>query len=186
METLRLRTFLRNVFLVILMVGLVSCAPTTSHPDDESEVDMGLTLASTAFSDGEKIPKEYTCEGNDISPQLAWTDVPPATQSLVMIMDDPDAPSGTWVHWVLFNIEPQVEELPEGGTGIGVEGNNSWRRTGYGGPCPPAGQTHRYIFKLYALDVELGLRAGASKKEVEKAIQNHILAQVQITGTYSR
>ena len=129
---------------------------------------------------------KFTCDGEDISPQLAWSGAPPATQSQVLIMDDPDAPSGTWVHWVLFDIDPQVKELPERASGIGVQGSNGYRRTGYRGPCPPPGKPHRYFFKLYALDVKLGLGAGASKAEVEKAMQHHIIAQGQTIGNYGR
>ena len=149
-----------------------------------------MKITSTAFSEGEMIPKEYTCDGQDISPPLAWTGVPAGTKSLALIADDPDAPVGTWVHWVAFNIPPDVTELPEAiptdalPTG-GTHGTNSWRRPGYGGPCPPGG-THRYFFKLYALDTELALKAGASKKDVEKAMKGHILAEAQLMGKYKR
>ena len=149
-----------------------------------------MEITSTAFSEGEMIPQEYTCDGKDISPPLAWTGVPAGTKSLALIADDPDAPVGTWVHWVAFNIPPDVTELPEAiptdalPTG-GTHGTNSWRRPGYGGPCPPGG-THRYFFKLYALDTELALKAGASKKDVEKAMKVHILAEAQLMGRYKR
>ncbi len=147
---------------------------------------MVLQISSTAFHDGEYVPRKFTCDGEDISPQLTWTGAPSTAQTLVLIVDDPDAPKGTWVHWVLFNIDAKLDELPEGATGIGVEGKNSWHRTGYGGPCPPPGQPHRYIFNLYAMDMRLDLQVGASKVEIEKAMQGHILAQAQIVGNYGR
>jgi hypothetical protein len=128
---------------------------------------------------------KYTCDGQDISPPLEWSGTPEGTQSLVLISDDPDAPVGTWVHWVLFDLPADTNSLPEGAQDLGTDGNNSWRRPGYGGPCPPSG-THRYFFKLYALDTALNLEAGASKEQVEKAMQGHILAQGELMGKYER
>jgi len=145
-----------------------------------------VQVTSAAFVQGEPIPVRYTCDGEDLSPPLSWRGVPPGTQSLVLIMDDPDAPVGTWVHWVLYNVPPEVEELPEGVSGIGVEGMNSWQRTGYGGPCPPAGKPHRYFFKVYALDAPMNLPTGATKAQVERAMQGHLLAQGELMGTYGR
>lgn len=147
---------------------------------------MSIQLTSSAFEHGGTIPQKYTCDGADISPPLAWSSVPQATQSLALIMDDPDAPLGTWVHWVLFDIPAEVRELPEGATELGVDGQNSWRRTGYGGPCPPPGKPHRYIFKLYALDTQLNLQAGVDRKAVERAMQGHILVQGELMGMYGR
>lgn len=147
---------------------------------------MSLQLTSSAFVHGERIPVRYTCDGEDLSPPLRWEDVPAGTQSLVLIMDDPDAPMGTWVHWVLYDLSPEMRDLVEGATGVGVDGVNSWRRTGYGGPCPPPGKAHRYFFKLYALDARLNLPPGATKAEVERAMQGHILAQGVLMGTYRR
>ncbi len=152
---------------------------------------MVLDITSTAFSEGGMIPESYTCDGRDVSPDLKWTGVPEGTKSLVLICDDPDAPMGTWVHWVLFNI-------PSGKTGLAAEisseaslangakhGTNDFRRLGYGGPCPPGG-THRYYFKLYALDTDLGLESGATKAQVEDAMEGHILAECQLMGKYKR
>ncbi|GAB4435316.1 MAG: YbhB/YbcL family Raf kinase inhibitor-like protein [Anaerolineales bacterium] len=161
-------------------------SPATGKP-------AAFTLTSTAFAEGEPIPVQYSCDGADISPPLAWTGVPEGTQSLVLIMDDPDAPIGTWDHWILFNIPANRHELSEDApieapnqdpNAIFV-GNNSWGRPGYGGPCPPSG-THRYFFKLYALDATLSLLPGANKKQVEAEMQGHILAETQLMGTYSR
>ena len=116
---------------------------------------MAIQITSSAFSEGEAIPKKHTCSGEDVSPPLVWSGTPQAAKSLAIIMDDPDAPGKTFVHWVLFNIPPGTTELAEGARGAGVAGMNDFRRTGYNGPCPPAGQTHRYFFKIYALDQEL-------------------------------
>ena len=146
---------------------------------------MEMTLTSPAFSEGDPIPIQCSCDGTDISPELIWSGIPEGTASLALIMDDPDAPVGLWVHWVLFNIPADSPGLAEGVTGQGEDGQNSWKRTGYGGPCPPGG-THRYFFKLYALDIKLDLEAGATKEALENALEGHILAQVELMGTYSR
>ncbi|MGD9093936.1 MAG: YbhB/YbcL family Raf kinase inhibitor-like protein [Anaerolineales bacterium] len=147
---------------------------------------MSIQLSSSGFSEGETIPRKYTCDGEDISPQLSWSGAPAGLQGLVMIMDDPDAPVGTWVHWVLYSLPGNLTELPEGVQGLGVDGQNSWSRLGYGGPCPPPGTAHRYFFKLYALDIALNLNPGATKEEVENAMAGHILARGQLMGMYER
>ncbi|HDY69228.1 MAG: YbhB/YbcL family Raf kinase inhibitor-like protein [Candidatus Scalindua sediminis] len=152
---------------------------------------MKLEIKSTAFKEGGTIPKKYTCDGSDISPPLSWTQLPEGTKSLVLICDDPDAPMGTWVHWVMYGLSPNTLGLPEGVPGkkevLGgaKQGTSDFRRIGYGGPCPPGG-THRYFFKLYAIDSELDLSAGATKKEVLSHIEGHVLAEGQLMGRYSR
>lgn len=146
---------------------------------------MTLKIQSTAFSEGGSIPRPYTCDGKDVSPALAWSGAPEKTKSFALICDDPDAQSKTWVHWVLFNIPAQTRELPEAASGGGVGGKNDFGKIGYGGPCPPSG-THRYLFKLYALDAELTLSAGATKDDVERAMKGRILAQATLTGKYAR
>jgi Raf kinase inhibitor-like YbhB/YbcL family protein len=148
-------------------------------------------LTSTAFAPGEPIPTKYSCDGEDISPPLQWSDPPQGTQSLALIADDPDAPVGTWVHWVLFNLPAEARSLleavppdaerPDGSR----HGENGWGRLDYGGPCPPSG-THRYFFKLYALDTMLDLDAGAGKKQVLQAMEGHILTETELMGVYSR
>jgi hypothetical protein len=156
---------------------------------------MSLILTSTAFRDQGEIPSRYTCDGDDISPPLAWSGVPAGAKSLVLIVDDPDAPDPkapkmTWVHWVLYNIPPTVTGLPEQvaaknlppGT---LEGINDWKRTGYGGPCPPIGR-HRYFHKLYALDTVLPDMNRPTKVKLEGAMKGHILSQAEIVGTYQR
>ena len=149
-----------------------------------------MKLTSSAFTEGSMIPRKYTCDGEDVSPPLAWAEVPAGIKSLALICDDPDAPVGTWVHWVLFNLPPTLTGLPEGVPAEkspqgGVHGTNSWRRIGYGGPCPPGG-THRYFFKLYALDTQLNLGNNATAKDVQAAIKGHVLAEAQLMGRYKR
>ena len=148
-------------------------------------------LTSTAFVRGGPIPAKYTCDGEDITPPLQWSDPPRDTQSFALIVNDPDAPVGTWVHWVLYNLPAERRALQEGVLADAElsdgsrPGQNGWRRLGYGGPCPPGG-THRYFFELYALDTALDLDAGASKKQVLQAMEGHILAQAELMGVYSR
>ncbi len=120
---------------------------------------MTIQITSSAFTEGGMIPRLYTCDDKNVSPPLAWTDVPTTTVSLAIIMDDPDAPSGTWVHWVLYNLSPDLTGLDQGMSGIGTDGKNDFNRTGYGGPCPPKGSTHRYYIKLYALDIAVGFKS---------------------------
>ncbi|RMF40138.1 MAG: YbhB/YbcL family Raf kinase inhibitor-like protein [Anaerolineae bacterium] len=147
-----------------------------------------MRVWSEAFPDGGTIPVQYTCDGDDISPPLQWNDVPEGTRSFVLIADDPDAPSGRWVHWVVYDIPADLRAIPEAAPAtLGVTGYNDFRRTAYGGPCPPRGPAHRYFFTLYALDVDsLGLPAGAGLKQVEALMQGHILAQGQWMGRYGR
>jgi hypothetical protein len=151
-----------------------------------------LELKTTAFTPGGNIPKPFTCDGADVSPALSWTEPPPGTQSFALIMDDPDAPGGTFVHWVVYNVPASARQLPEGLPpngqlhGGGFQGKNDFPITGYGGPCPPRGKPHRYFFKLYALDTQLNLKAGARKQDVEQAMKGHILAEAQLMGQYGR
>lgn len=153
---------------------------------------MPFSLTTTAFQPGGDIPRKFTCQGADVSPALAWTDAPPATQSFALIADDPDAPVGTWVHWVAYDLPATAHNLPEGVPktaelrGGGRQGLNDFGNLGYGGPCPPAGNPHRYFFKLYALKAKLGLQHGASKKQVEQAMQGQVLGEVQLMGKYKR
>ena len=152
---------------------------------------MALVIISSAFSEGQTIPTRYTCDGSDVSPDLAWSGVPEEAASLALICDDPDAPMGTWVHWVLFNVPADADGLPaeippdatlENGA---CHGTNDFGKLGYGGPCPPGG-THRYFFKLYALDTELKIDSGITKAQLLEATEGHILAEGQLMGTYSR
>jgi len=153
---------------------------------------MSFNLESDAFKNGDDIPRKFTCEGADVSPHLKWGDPPKGTKSLALIADDPDAPVGIWVHWVMYDLEPQIKELKEGVAkseeipGTGKQGTNDFRKVGYGGPCPPPGKAHRYYFKLYALDAKLNLMPRATKQDVEQAMQGHILAQTELMGRYKR
>jgi len=142
-----------------------------------------MKITSPAFAHNESIPKKYTCQGEDINPPLTLSDIPEGTVSLTLIHDDPDAPMGTWDHWLIWNIKP-VAEIKENSV-PGIQGKNSWGKSRYGGPCPPSG-THRYFFKLYALDSELALSEGATKSDLEAAMANHILAQAELMGLYCK
>lgn len=152
---------------------------------------MDIKITSPVFEDGGLIPAKYTCDGQDISPPLQWEQVPQGTKSIALICDDPDAPIGTFVHWVLFNLPTETKELSENIPADRTlpngarQGTNDFGKIGYGGPCPPSG-THRYFFKIYALDAKLDLAAGASKQELLKAMEGHILGQGQIIGKYKR
>ncbi len=145
-----------------------------------------LSLRSAAFADGEPIPRRHTCEGEDLSPPLSWSGVPEGTRSLALIVDDPDAPAGTFVHWLAWGLDPARGGLGEG-EAAPVEGRNGFGASGYRGPCPPPGHgPHRYFFRLFALDSELGLAAGASRAELERALEGHVLARAELAGTYER
>ena len=152
-----------------------------------------MKLQSTAFTPGGEIPPQYTCDGKkgNISPPLRWDESPPGTRSFALICEDPDAPIGTFVHWVLYDVPPQIRQLPEAVPQqdklptVGVQGKNDFLQLGYGGPCPPSG-THRYFFKLYALDKNLGLLPGVTKKQLLDAMKGHILASAELIGRYRR
>jgi Raf kinase inhibitor-like YbhB/YbcL family protein len=182
----------------------VGCWRGDSLPAEDPS-RLTITLRSAAFSDGGLIPKAHTCDGEDRSPPLEWSGVPGTARSLALICDDPDAPMGTFSHWVLFNLPPRVQALPEGdsaaatitapasepGGASGAEaprpqpGKNDFGKLGYGGPCPPSG-THRYIFRLYALDTRLGLTSSATRADVLQASRGHILAEGRLMGRYAR
>jgi Raf kinase inhibitor-like YbhB/YbcL family protein len=154
---------------------------------------MTLKLTSPAFQEGREIPAQFTCEGKNVSPALEWSGAPEKTRSFALLVDDPDAPDPkapkmTWVHWVLYDIPATARGLPEnaGHSPLGAhDGHNDWKKAGWGGPCPPIG-SHRYFFKLYALDAVLGDKGGLSKAELEKALEGHTLAKAQLIGTYQK
>jgi len=182
--------------------GLVAPSAETAAPaprpaggerEQEGGDAMTLDITSPAFEDQGTIPKQYTADGEDVSPPLSWSGVPEGTQSLALICDDPDAPVGTWVHWVIWNIPARETGLKEGIpvkerelSNGSVQGTNDFRKIGYGGPAPPRGPAHRYFFKLYALDKSLDLAPGAKKNALEKAMEGHVLAEAQIVGQYGR
>jgi Raf kinase inhibitor-like YbhB/YbcL family protein len=150
-----------------------------------------MEITSSVFTEGGMIPAKYTCDGQNISPPLAWKDAPSGTKSFTLVCDDPDAPMGTWVHWVIYNIPPNIAKLdenvkPEKECSNGMrQGSNSWPKIGYGGPCPPSG-AHRYYFKLYALDSVLDIKPGAARELVLQVIKGHVLAETQLMGKYQR
>lgn len=144
-----------------------------------------MNIETPAFEHGKPIPQKYTCQGDGVSPELIFRDIPSQTQSLVLIVDDPDAPSGTFDHWVVWNIPANTKSLKEGAV-VAHQGKNGYGKVGYKGPCPPPGKPHRYFFKLYALEEELSLSEGASKAQVERAMEGHIIAKAEIMGTYQK
>jgi len=169
-------------FLLLLIVFFLF-----SDGLSKEEVKMGqLKIASPAFKDNGSIPKQYTCDGKDMNPPLIIENVLKEARSLALIVDDPDAPVGLWVHWVMWNIDPKIKEIKENYVPKGaIQGINDFRKNNYGGPCPPSG-THRYFFKLYALDTTLNISPNSTKADLEKAMKGHILAQAQIIGLYKK
>ena len=144
-----------------------------------------MKITSSAFQEGGNIPSKFTCDGSDTSPPLQITGIPSEAKSLVLIADDPDAPSGLFTHWLVWNIVPQTNSIVEGSAPKGVHGTNDFGKSGYGGPCPPSG-THRYSFKIFALDRELDLRSGEKRSQVDAAMKGHVVAQGELVGRYSR
>ena len=182
-----IRTSLAAIWLVIFATA---CGANDQQPAGTK--NMTIQVTSTAFAEGRGIPVKYTCDGQEISPPLQWSNAPMNTQSFALIADDPDAPVGTWVHWVIYDLPanttelaentPKSEQLPNGAR----QGVNDFNRPGYGGPCPPPGKPHRYFFKLYALDRMLDLKPGATKKDLLKAMEGHVLGEGQLMGMYQR
>jgi Raf kinase inhibitor-like YbhB/YbcL family protein len=202
-QTVTLHQTLHRCIALALFFFVSACARGDSSPTlgtastptssgGQTTMAVQLTLTSSGFAESQAIPRKYSCDAENVSPPLKWTSLPQGTQSIALIADDPDAPAGTWVHWVIYNIPPTTTELAEGLPATesvlnsALQGTNDFRRIGYGGPCPPRGNSHRYFFKLYALDTLLNLKAGASKKDVLSAMEGHILAQGQLMGTYKR
>jgi Raf kinase inhibitor-like YbhB/YbcL family protein len=190
-----MRTISTIISLAFCSLLFLSCArpqqqiaqPTSTPKEEKAEIK----LTSVAFKDGQSIPATYTCDGVNISPPLEWSGLPKTAKTMAIVVDDPDAPAGTWVHWVLYNLPADniglVENVPasENLKAGGFQGKNDFGKLGYGGPCPPSG-THRYFFRIYALDSELPLPAGATKAELMKAMEGHIVLQGQLMGTYRR
>ena len=180
-----------TAILGLVITVLLSCQVSMVQGEEK----MSLILKSSAFINGGEIPTTFTCEGKDVSPPLMWEGIPEHTRSLVLFVDDPDAPDPrapkiTWVHWVVYNLSPHVAGLAEGASSNNLppgtkEGHNDWKKIGYGGPCPPIGR-HRYFHKLYALDTELKLTGTPSKKMVEAAMKGHIIEKTELIGTYEK
>jgi Raf kinase inhibitor-like YbhB/YbcL family protein len=189
--------------LLLASLLLLSCrGGTPSNSSDSNNANPSVTptpgekrgeikVTSKAFQEGGMIPKEYTCDGANVSPPLAWDSVPERTKTFALIADDPDAPGKTWVHWVVFNLPSNAKELSgnvaaqDALAGGGKQGTSDFRKVGYGGPCPPGG-AHRYYFKLYALDTELALDSSATKEQLLRAMEGHVLAEGQLMGKYQR
>ncbi|MCL7453993.1 MAG: YbhB/YbcL family Raf kinase inhibitor-like protein [Anaerolineae bacterium] len=178
---------------VFALLTLLSACGTGSTAQPAPQAAIEIAVESEAFNDGATIPVQYTCDGADISPPLTWSAPPSGTESLVLIVEDPDAPGDVWTHWVAFNIPPGTHSLPEAVSpdgaateGVGIQGKNCWQKIGYGGPCPPEGSEHRYFFRVYALDTILEVDAGSGKKSVQRAMEGHILAQGELMGRYAR
>ncbi len=180
----------KSLILLYIVISIVFSNYTISQTKKEVK-KMAIQIESSAFKYGDFIPSKYTCDGINVSPPLKWSDIPEGTKSIALICDDPDAPIGDWVHWVLYNIPPETRELNENIPNErtlkdgSIHGLNDWKKYGYGGPCPPSG-THRYFFKIYALDTKLNLSPGATKKHLLDAMSGHILASGELMGKYQR
>ena len=188
---------LRSIFFpLIIFISLASCHRNVQpRPAETINKNTGtkmesIKITSTAFNDGSAIPSRHKCDGTDASPALDWTAVPDQAKTLALICDDPDAPAGTWVHWVLFNLPASTKNLAEGVPGQETlasgakQGKNSFGKIGYNGPCPPKGSVHRYFFKLYALDTDLNLAPGVTKDQLTRAMDGHVLAEGQLMGRF--
>ena len=188
-----------SITIAALFISILACScarqpqsvsnQTNLPPTNQNKATPAIKVTSTAFTEGEAIPRQYTCDGVNISPSLEWTPTPGA-KTLAIVCDDPDAPAGTWTHWLVYNLPGAtmglIENMPaqEKVGGGGMQGTNDFGKIGYGGPCPPRG-THRYFFKVYALDSELSLKPAATKDQLMKAMEGHVIAQGQLMGTYS-
>ncbi|MFP4082967.1 MAG: YbhB/YbcL family Raf kinase inhibitor-like protein [Candidatus Aminicenantes bacterium] len=178
----RIRTMdTKKITAILLLISGMSYTYNSGHQKNVRRYSMKLT--SPEFQHNEKIPQKFTCDGEDVNPALNIADIPEGAKSLVLIVDDPDAPMGTWVHWVVYDI-PTTSQINQDSI-PGIQGMNDFGKKNYGGPCPPSG-THRYFFKLYALDQQLNQEEGLKKEDVEKAMEGHILAQAELIGLYKR
>jgi len=181
-----------NLVLAAAVLGCFATAGCSQEPKSATGHVMKIQLTSAAFADGQTIPVKYTADALDISPPLAWTNVPAGTKSFALIADDPDAPAGTWVHWVIYNLPPTTIALTEDQLKVphlrngAKQGLNDFKKTGYNGAAPPPGKAHRYVFKLYALDTMTGLASGATKADLLKAMDGHVLGKGRLMGTYQR
>jgi Raf kinase inhibitor-like YbhB/YbcL family protein len=175
----------RNVALAAMIIITLVIFFNIGCVEDQQNRFGNMKLLSAAFEDGEAIPSEYTCDGSDISPPLSFSSIPENTKSLVLIVDDPDVSTGTWVHWLVWNIPANKSSFSKGENITFPQGKNDFENLNYGGPCPPSG-THRYFFKLYAVDTMLNINKGATKEQLESAMSGHIIEEAQLIGTYSR
>lgn len=192
-------SFRRQALLALLSIalsialGALSGSPTSAASSSRNgENNVALTLSSKSFANGGEISKRFTCDAEDVSPELSWNEAPAGTKSFALLADDPDAPVGNWNHWVLWNLPPESRSLPEGVSKVpqlpdgSQQGLNDFPKVGYNGPCPPPGKPHRYYFKLFALDAKLSLKEKSGKRELEAAMKGHTLAQAEWMGHYGR
>jgi Raf kinase inhibitor-like YbhB/YbcL family protein len=181
-----MKVYSPQVGLAAVLLALIFVGPIGKTEGQSTKKKESMKIASSAFQEGGNIPSKFTCDGQDINPALRFEDVPPEAKSLLLIVDDPDAPSGLFRHWLVWNIDPGTREISEHGAPANAEqGTNDFPKRGYGGPCPPSG-THRYFFKIFALDRKLNLPAGAKRNALEKEMNGHVLAQGQLMGRYAR
>ena len=182
----------KNQFLPSVLVSFIGLALTRLAPGAETKGGDAMRLTSSAFQNGADVPRKYTCDAEDISPLLRWEKVPAGTKAFVLIVDDPDAPGGVWVHWVIYDLPADTKELTEGTAKTEAlangakQGVNDFRRIGYSGPCPPPGSTHRYSFRVYALDAPTNLKRRATKQQVLDAMKGHVLGEAELVGRYKR
>ena len=185
-------TVIRAACLTVVLTVMVAALTSLSAVAHGGDNAMSLTISSPAFPNGEDIPRKFTCEGPDTSPQLTWSEPPGGTKYFALLVDDPDAPVGNWNHWAIWNIPAGARGLAEGVKKLAqlpdgsAQGTNDFHKVGYNGPCPPAGKPHRYFFKLFALDAKIDLPATAGKKELEAAMKGHVLAQAEWMGRFHR
>jgi Raf kinase inhibitor-like YbhB/YbcL family protein len=179
--------FATIIMAIILIAGCTDQNTSNNNGKDDEQTQVGdITITSSVFINGDNIPVKYSCDGDDISPPLSFSNIPEGAQSLVLILDDPDAPGDEpWVHWMVYRIPSDTTSSEEDAFSQSYIGKNSWDTIGYGGPCPPIGETHRYYFRLYALDIDLDLSDGATRQEVDDAMEGHILGQTSLMGKYS-
>lgn len=175
---------------LVALVVVVAVSACGGDDDEEPLVTgpsaPGFAFAQSAIAEGEPIDSRYTCDGEDVSPDLAWEGVPEGTAELALVVEDPDAPGGTFTHWLVYGLDPGETGLPEGAEPPALQGTNDFGNVGYGGPCPPGGETHDYVFRLLALDAATGLESGASRDELLAAVEGHVVAETQLTATYAR
>jgi Raf kinase inhibitor-like YbhB/YbcL family protein len=189
MSLMRFQSLIIIILIIFLSVGFLLLFFNKREQKPQSfplKFPLNMKIKSSAFEPNQFIPAKYTCDGANINPPLYFEEIPAEAKSLVLIMEDPDAPAGNWVHWVLWNIKPQITQILENEVPPGsIQGKTSFGKVNYGGPCPPFG-THRYFFRLFALDKELELKTGADIKELQKAMENHILDKAELVGLYGR
>lgn len=191
-QILKINNLIVLGFVTFLFLGMAKGESASESPELKDTEIKKLTVTSSSFRNGEFIPRKHTCDGRDKSPALRWDPIPKGTQSFVIIADDPDAPNGTWTHWILYDMPPTINFIPKGFPPIKKLANaekhglNDFAKLGYAGPCPPLGEEHRYYFRVYAVDKMFGFDASKSREEIDQAIEGHVLAKGELMGRYKR